>query len=406
MCSAISSNQESSQTTSKMSSSEEEEDPRQTVTCKHCSKSLMPDKLVAHIGRAKKCKEAYGDEFEVMKKASRAKSISKYNAANRDKIVAKQKAYNSANREKINANQETYNAINREQIKSKQRSYNEGHREQIRKKQKSYDEDHKEEIKQKKKLHYFENRVAILDGLREKKLLLDKNSTPSDRILRFRQEIIEGQNFTCLSCHRSLFKRSVQILTPKQESTLISKCGEPFYQSMVYPRRANVPEAILCHDCLKKITKKVTPKIHISNGLYLDPIPQLLKELPELEQHLIAKVQIFMKLKKLPSSRMSANDGRIINVLMEDEDIEKTITSLPRPLDQSGIVPVRLKRKMSLKSAYAEAFINPEKALQALVTLKELENPHYSSIPIDEDFFNKTDEKVSFSESFCSIGLF
>ena len=94
----------------------------------------MPDKLVAHIGRAKKCKEAYGDEFEVMKKASRAKSISKYNAANRDKIVAKQKAYNSANREKVNANQETYNAINREQIKSKQRSYNEGHREQIRKK--------------------------------------------------------------------------------------------------------------------------------------------------------------------------------------------------------------------------------------------------------------------------------
>ena len=101
-----------------------------------------------------------------------------------------------------------------------------------------------------------------------------------------------------------------------------------------------------------------------------------------------------MKLKKLPTSRMSANDGRIINVLMEDEDIEKTITSLPKPPDKAGIIPVKLKRKMSMKSAYAEAYVNPEKAVESVLALKELGNPHYSGVSVDEDFLSKVEQEV------------
>ena len=62
----------------------------------------------------------------------------------------------------------------------------------------------------------------------------------------------------------------------------------------------------------------------MSNGLALDPIPPELK-LTDLEQQLIAIVQIFMKIKKLPKHMMNAIFDTVINVPMELEDIEKTV---------------------------------------------------------------------------------
>ena len=343
---------------------ERDEEASQQVICKKCKKSMAESKLVTHLSRAKKCQDYYGGEFLSLKAEARRRSVERYTAKNKDKIREKQKVYGEENREEEN------------------------------KRKRKYREENKEKIRESNKIYYLDNRIGILERLREKAITLRENSTSKDRILRFRQEIIEGQNFTCLSCQRCLFKRSVRILTEKQEESLISKCGDSFYYSMVSPRRQVALEAIFCFDCAKKIAKKIVPKIHVSNGLELDPIPQVLKDLPELEQQLIAKVQVFMKLKKLPSSRMSANDGRVINVLMEDEDIEKTITSLPTPPDKAGIVPVKLKRKMSLKSAYAEAYVNPEQAVQSVLMLKELGNPHYIGISIDEDFLSKVEKEV------------
>ena len=69
---------------------------------------------------------------------------------------------------------------------------------------------------------------------------------------------------------------------------------------------------------------------------------------------------------------------------MELEDIEKTVTSLPRLPNEAELVVVKLKRKMSLKGAYAEAFISPAKVIAAVEKLKELGNPHYQNIEIKD----------------------
>ena len=137
--------------------------------------------------------------------------------------------------------------------------------------------------------------------------------------------------------------------------------------------------------------KKEVPKIHVSNGLQLDDIPDSLK-LTELEQQLIAKDIVFMKIKKLPKSRMLCNLDRVINVPVQDEDIIKTVTSLPRPPDKAGIVGVRLKRKMDMKNAHIESFVRPHILFQALKTFKDLGNIHYKDIEIDFDFLEKQDE--------------
>ena len=78
-----------------------------------------------------------------------------------------------------------------------------------------------------------------------------------------------------------------------------------------------------------------------------DPIPPELK-LTDLEQQLIALVQIFMKIKKLPKHMMNAIFDTVINVPMELEDIERTVESLPRAVEDAEIVAVKLKRKMEL----------------------------------------------------------
>ena len=99
-----------------------------------------------------------------------------------------------------------------------------------------------------------------------------------------------------------------------------------------------------------------------------------------------------MKIKKLPKHMMSAVVDTVINVPMEVEDIEKTVTSLPRLPDEAELLVVKLKRKMSLKGAYAEAFISPAKVIAALKKLQELQNPHYINIKINEDFLFLTPE--------------
>lgn len=146
------------------------------------------------------------------------------------------------------------------------------------------------------------------------------------------------------------------------------------------------PEAKFCHNCYSTLrTKKKLPDLSTANGLSLDEIPEELN-LTDLEEQFIAKCLIFLKVVKLPVSRMKANKDKIINIRMSDEDISKSITSFPRTEENAGLIAVKLKRKMGLKTCHAEEFIDPEKPIRAVMKLKELRNPFYESVQINENF--------------------
>ena len=78
-------------------------------------------------------------------------------------------------------------------------------------------------------------------------------------------------------------------------------------------------------------------------------------------------------------------------VPLHDEDIAKTVTSLPRSLDQSHLIPIKFKRMKQMKNTHAEAFVRPAKLLQALKAFKEAGNPHYRNVTIDVNFEDKND---------------
>ena len=183
-----------------------------------------------------------------------------------------------------------------------------------------------------------------------------------------------------------LFKRQVLRLTGKKIQELFEKSEEEILSkatnNTLTPKST---EATFCHNCLRILRSKKIPSISVNNGLFVDPIPEEL-QLTDLEEQFIARSLIFMKVVKLPKSRMSAVKDRIINVPMTEDDVSKTVSSLPRPLDAAGLIPVKLKRKMEMKTYHVEEYVNPNKCIDAVKKLKEIGNPFYQNISVDENF--------------------
>ena len=300
--------------------------------CKNCKNWYLH--LLKHVTQSKKCKESYGSEYETLRKL---------------KCTEKHKKYNRSNRKSRNDRQSHYNKSNRISINLKQKQYD-------------------------KRRKYL---------------------TKEERFVSFKQEIKDGPSFVCLSCERALFCRGVSILEGKDMEKLKDRTGETFLKEKIFISDGDYINSswIFCHNCLFYIKKMEVPKIHVSNGLQLDDIPDSLK-LTELEQQLIAKDIVFMKIKKLPKSRMHAILDRVINVPIQDEDIVNTVESLPRPPNKAGVVGVRLKRKMEMKNAHIESFVRPHLLIEALKTLKRLGNVHYKDITIDESFLQKPENEI------------
>ena len=76
----------------------------------------------------------------------------------------------------------------------------------------------------------------------------------------------------------------------------------------------------------------------------LDEVPEELADATDLEQQLFARMLVFLKIFPLPKNRMKGQVGKMINVPLEESDISNTIKTLPRSLDESALVPLRLKK--------------------------------------------------------------
>ena len=69
--------------------------------------------------------------------------------------------------------------------------------------------------------------------------------------------------------------------------------------------------------------------------------------------------------------------------------MSKTLSTFPRHPDDAKIVAVQLKRKLEMKNTHLEEYIRPEKCIQAVKKLKELGNPFYQDVTINENFMDK-----------------
>ena len=81
---------------------------------------------------------------------------------------------------------------------------------------------------------------------------------------------------------------------------------------------------------------------------------------------------------------MKAMIDKVITVPIEQDVVSKTISKLPRHPDEAKIVAVQLKRKLEMRNTHLEEFVRPAKCIKAVEKLKELGNPHYQDVDVNE----------------------
>ena len=135
----------------------------------------------------------------------------------------------------------------------------------------------------------------------------------------------------------------------------------------------------ICKTCHSKVLKGNIPCQAVCNNLYLDEIPQELSSLQKLEQILMPKRIVFEKIVVMPKGQQRKIKGAICNVPV---DCEQTCRVLPRRPSSSGIIMLKLKRKLEFRGHVYFQVVRPQLLLNALNWLKA-HNALYKDIIID-----------------------
>lgn len=208
-------------------------------------------------------------------------------------------------------------------------------------------------------------------------------------------------------CYRSL----VQLLSEEKyintESQLLDKC--------LTEKHSLDGKRYICNGCHAVLMKDKMPGTAVANNLITEEIPDELKDLRELECILISQRIIFFKMMNLPRGGQKGMIGSFVNIPV---DTESVCSSLPRTPEESGIIPLKLKRKLAYKGHHIHQNIRPDCVMKALVWLIQ-NNPLYSNICItdewvqecqeDKDMWNSlftenigNEEEQNHQESLCS----
>ena len=223
-------------------------------------------------------------------------------------------------------------------------------------------------LQQRKQLHKRDGEDARKNFYLKKQLFFD--------------DIKYGPIFTCVCCNRDMFECGVNVVTEDFVNELKQNALDMYIR--LDSELKFHDEYYVCKNCYKILKyKKKMPAICFRNGLGLSEVPDSLK-LTDLENQLVSKNLVFLKIKPLPRNRYSAMMDRIVNVPIPDDEIIKTVNSLPRQADTSGLISVQLKRKLEYKNVHNEEKIRPNKLKEAVCYLKD-HHPSYYDIQIIEN---------------------
>ena len=147
------------------------------------------------------------------------------------------------------------------------------------------------------------------------------------QFLKFRRECF-GPIFTCICCIRDLFKRSVEELSGKIEKKILNEnkmhAMLTFDESLIIRDEFQVRDDnnniisrkrlqttfYNCRTCINYLSKKEMPPMCSRNYLCLPKLPDCFLELTNLEKQFIVKKLVFIKIRKLPKTRMEAMNDR------------------------------------------------------------------------------------------------
>ena len=363
---------------------EKPENVSEKISCLNCGKELKH--IYLHIKGNSTCGEKYDLEsekkkFNVYMSQAKKKSREKAKTGNPVNFAEKTKSYQTMSRAKRKtANPKDYAEQN-----------------------KSYQTENRAKRKTANPKDYAEKNNKNVRKCQENKL-----RTMEGRIAMFRQSVRYGAIFPCVCCHRVMFQQQVskysgkvKIEIEKHEGLFESAIGRLDLVRKVFD------DYYICSTCKSYLCKKkeMPPMSHLNN-LEVKHVGQkigdytLTKEdiensrLTDLEQSLIARSLIFMKIHKLPKSRMGCVKDRLIYVPINENDVLNNLDTVIRSPSEAGILPVnvKVKRKLEYKHSYQEEYVSIPKIVATLRLLHKLKHPHYTFL---------TEEKINEYEKKC-----
>ena len=117
----------------------------------------------------------------------------------------------------------------------------------------------------------------------------------------------------------------------------------------------------LCNACYSYLRKGRHPPKGSTNCLAVVHVPEELHLASYLEEALIARVLLFMKIFSLRSSLMPAVKDKCVVIPLDQTDVINTVESLPRLPSETGIIDIQWKRRVGQKNAHLQAKVDPTK---------------------------------------------
>ncbi|XP_078328660.1 uncharacterized protein LOC144623788 [Crassostrea virginica] len=203
--------------------------------------------------------------------------------------------------------------------------------------------------------------------------------TIEDCIRKFHGHIQLGPVYICSCCQQTWFKESVLKV---ENSSLDERQKTKFLTHSLSVENSEW----ICNTCYSSIKEDKIPKLSVLNGMKWPCKPKELELFP-LEERLVSLRIPFMQIRELPRGGQYSVKGNIVNVPV---DIQPTVNSLPRKLDENVTVPVRLKKRLSYQKCDYHENVRPTKVLMALHWL--MNNSDFyknANITVDDTWFHE-----------------
>ena len=404
------------------------------ISCPSCSKLFAINNITQHFEKKKDCQKEYSDrnekkinkkELNEHKKKTKRKTNAETNPKRITKIMKRKRNYES-----INSGEETFEGVAKnskydqcEYISCKvcrksfddiKKMINHLNRFECRSNYNNVDlEDLKNKFQKLKGLEliiclccqkiFFSNNGILshlnrstkknckeeyiiqnkLEPLLEK-IQQGKKKINLSHIKAFNQRQETGRNYVCVCCCTIRFRKSVQELTKE----LILDFKDPklnVYQHLsLYEKYKFDGKFWIHHNCLIVLKKGKMPQICAKNGLDHCKIPQVFKDATPMEILAIKKTIPFTFIRQLPRSRMPyMKKSRIINVPISDNDVLKTVLSLPRVNDQLATVNLAFKARQRDTNYYKPPEIVRPKVINEMLKILQKNHKSYKNFPIE-----------------------
>ncbi|XP_078383840.1 uncharacterized protein LOC144666317 [Oculina patagonica] len=272
-------------------------------------------------------------------------------------------------------NPEDVRAINN-RSKKRQREVNPEHAREIEiqsfRKRKAENPEHIRQINRNAKVRKTQNLITSLhaalsaDQLTQFKLVTtDSNESEVQKkkenvismINLFHNNIKRGPEYICTCCDQLWYKSSVV----KCNANKYKACPQDVVDSCVTGLRSVDDIEWICSTCDTNLKKGKLPSCSKANKMSFPKKPELLSLTP-LEERLVSPRIPFMQIRELPRGGQLSIHGNIVNV---PSDINSTIQCLPRPINESQTIPIKLKRRLSYNHHYQFQNVRPQKVLDA-----------------------------------------